>query len=167
MLTVFVWNFRGKDVAWGHASLLVDQTYMSWWPEGRNRIASKVSNRIYSVHPVRNRLLSDDIAAEKYQPDHRLVIHGLDEKKIKDWWQSFGLSRDGLLYQGPMLPWETLVQNCSTVAARGLSIGGGDKFASWTKSWNLVWTPNDVLRYAMSIQSGLVTAAQAGSSKQR
>lgn|SRR5262249_415368 len=157
MLTVFVWMFRGKDVAWGHASLLVDQTYMSWWPEGRNRIRSKVSDQVYSVHPIRNRTFLGDVSDEGQQPDHRLVINGLDEKRIKDWWQSFGLTRDGVLYQGPMLSWETLAQNCSTVAARGLSIGGGDRYAAWSKAWNVVWTPNDVLQYALSIQRGLAS----------
>ena len=115
----------------------------------------KVSDRIYSVYPIRNRQLADDVSAERQQPDHRLVIAGLDEKAIKDWWQSFGLTRDGVLYQGPMRPWDTLGQNCSTVAARGLSIGGGDKYVAWQKSWNVVWTPNDVLDYAISIQRGL------------
>ena len=158
MLTVYIWNFRGKDIAWGHASLQVDHTYMSWWPEERNRLRSKVSNKIYSVQAIRNRLLSDDIAAERMPPDHQLVIQGLDEKKIKDWWQSFGLSRDGVLYQGPLQAWETLAQNCSTVAAKGLAVGGGDKYASWHRSWNLVWTPNDVLQYARSIQAGLASA---------
>jgi len=156
MITVYIWKFRGKGVAWGHASLLVGQTYMSWWPEGQGRIASKISNSIYSVYPIRNRTFTDDIRGEDGQyPDHTLLINGLDEEKIKNWWQSFGLTRDGVLYEGPMLPWATLAQNCSTVVARALSIGGGDKYASWTKSWNVVWTPNDVLNYATSIMHGI------------
>jgi hypothetical protein len=155
MVTVFIWDFRGSDVAWGHASLLVDQTYMSWWPEGQNRERSKISDQIYSVHPIRDRRFSDDTAAEGGPPKHRVEIRGLNEARMKDWWQSFGLMRDGVLYQGPMLPWETLAQNCSTVAARGLSVGGGDRYARWIKSWQVVWTPNDVLNYALSIRTGL------------
>ena len=158
MLTVFIWVYRGKDVAWGHASMLVDQTYMSWWPEGRNRIRSKVSNDIYTVHPIRDRKFADDQEGEGQPPDHNVVIKGLDEKKIKDWWQIFGLTRDGVQYYGPMQPWQTLQQNCSTVVARGLSIGGGDRYASWTKSRAVVWTPNDVLQYALSIRHGLAAA---------
>ena len=161
MVTVFIWNFRGSDVARGHASLLVDRTYISWWPEGSDRIASKLSHRLYSVYPIRHRLLSDDIAAERSQPDHLIDIAGLDEIRIKEWWQSFGLTRDGLLDAGPMLPWETIAQNCSTVAARGLSVGGGDRFANWTKAWNVVWTPDDVLQYAMSIRAGLTAARRS------
>lgn len=155
MVTVYIWMFRGKDVAWGHASLLVDQTYISWWPEDDGRISSKVSEQIYTVHPIYNRKFVDDVADEGQQPDHRLMISGLDEGKIKDWWQLFGLTRDGVLYEGPLLPWQTLKQNCSTIAARGLSIGGGDRYAGWSKSWRAFWTPNDVLQYATSIQRGL------------
>jgi hypothetical protein len=158
MVTVFIWNFRGKDVARGRASLLVDRTYMSWWPEGSNGIASKLSDRLYSVHPIRHRLLSDDIAAERYQPDHLIDIAGLDESKIRDWWQSFGLAQAGVPHEDPMLPWETLARNCSTVAARGLSVGGGDRYANSTKPWNSVWTPHDVLQYATSIRAGLSAA---------
>jgi hypothetical protein len=154
MLTVFIWQYRGKSIAWGHASLLVDQTYMSWWPEARGRIHSKISNKIYTANPIRNRKLNDDVADEGQHADYQMRIDGLDERAIKDWWQSFGLTRDGQLYQGPLLPWETLAQNCSTVAARGLSIGGGDKYAPWRKAWNVVWIPNDVLMYATAIKAG-------------
>ncbi len=162
MITVFIWMFRGKDAAWGHASLLVDRTYMSWWPEGRGRARSKVSEQIYTVLPIYDRQFGEDVTAEGQQPDHRVVISGLDEFKIKDWWQSFGLTRDGVLYQGPLLPWATLAQNCSTVAARGLSIGGGDRYSEWATSWRPVWTPNGVLQYALSIQRGLVSGRSCG-----
>ena len=158
MVTVFIWNFRGQDVARGHASLLVDRTYMSWRPEGSNGIASKLSDRLRSVHSIRHRLLSDDIAAERSQPDHLVDIAGLDESKIKDWWHSFGLARSSARHEGPMLPGETLARNCSTVAARGLSVGGGDRYASCTRPWNSIWTPNDVLQYATSIRAGLSAA---------
>ena len=158
MVTVFIWNFRGQDVARGHASLLVDRTYMSWRPEGSNGIASKLSDRLRSVHSIRHRLLSDDIAAERSQPDHLIDIGGLDESKIKDWWESFGLAQAGNPAEGPVPPWETLARDCSTVAARGLSVGGGDRYANSTKPWNSVWTPNDVLQYATSIRAGLSAA---------
>lgn len=157
MLTVYIWSFRGKTEAWGHASMQVDQTYVSWWPEKPGQVPSKIHSNIYSSHPFRNRSYSADVSAEGYPPDHVIRIDGLDEKSIKDWWQSFGLSRDGLLYQGPLQSWDTLNCNCSNVVATALRIGGGDKFASWSKSWNLVWSPADVLQYAQSIQLGLMS----------
>jgi len=155
MLTVFIWDFRGKDVAWGHASVLVNRTYMSWWPEGRNRLRSKVHPNIYSAGPFRDRKFAEDVEAEGQQPDQSIELAGLDEGAIEDWWQSFGLTGDGVLYYGPLLNWETLTLNCSTVAAHALTVGGGKNFASWTKVWNVVWTPRDVLHYARAIQAGL------------
>jgi hypothetical protein len=151
MLTVFVWKFRGKNVAWGHASLQVDLTYMSWWPGG-DRDSSKMHRNIYTAGPIRNRTFAQDVAAENQRPDYSVRIVGLNESRIKDWWQSFGLTRDGQLYQGPLLPWNTLEQNCSTVVARALSIGGAESLVPWHKSWNVVWTPNDVYDYAASVQ---------------
>jgi len=157
MLKVYVWSFRGKTEAWGHASMQVDQTYVSWWPEKPGQVPSGIHRNIYASHPIRSRSYSGDVSAEGQPPDHVIRIDGLDEKAIKDWWQSFGLSRDGVLYQGPLQSWDTLKRNCSNVVATALRIGGGDKFASWSKSWNLVWTPADVLQYAQSIQRGLMS----------
>ena len=147
-------------MAWGHAAVQVDQTYISWWPERERRQASKVSAQVYAVHPVRNRSFHADVSDEGQSPDYRVVINGLDELKIKDWWQSFGLHRDGVQYQGPLLPWKTLEQNCSTIAARALTIGGGETYASWRASRRLVWTPNDVLQYAVAIKRGLAPKAR-------
>lgn len=156
MITVYIWNFRGKNEAWGHASMQVDNTYISWWPEKPGQIPSKIHQNIYASHPFRNRTFSADIAGEKnHPPDHSIRIEGLNEKAIKDWWQSFGLIRDGQQFQGPLQSWSTLIRNCSTVVATGLHIGGGDHYASWIKSWSLIWNPNDVLQYAKSIQHGL------------
>jgi hypothetical protein len=156
MLTVYVWNYRGKNEAWGHASMQVDQTYISWWPETPGQVPSKIHRNVYSSHPFRNRTFSQDVAAEGQPPDHSILLDGLDESAIKDWWQSFGLTRDGVVFQGPLPPWSTLSQNCSNVVVIALRAGGGDKYASWITSWNVVWTPADVLEYARSIQRGLI-----------
>jgi hypothetical protein len=155
MLTVNIWSFRGKAEAWGHASMKVDQTYISWWPEKPGQVPSKIHTNVYASHPFRNRRYEEDVAAEGQPPDRVIRIDGLEEKAIKDWWQYFGLTRDGVLYQGPLMSWDTLRQNCSNVVATALRVGGGDKYASWGKSWNIVWTPADVLQYALSIQQGL------------
>jgi len=157
MLTVYIWSFRGKSEAWGHASMQIDQTYISWWPEQPGQVPSGIHQNIYASHPIRNRSYVADVEAEGQPPDQVIRIAGLDEKAIKDWWQSFGLSREGVQYHGPLQSWDTLQRNCSNVVALGLRIGGGDKYASWYKSWNLIWTPADVLQYAQSIQSGLIS----------
>lgn len=155
MLCVNIWNFRGKMEAWGHASMQIDSTYISWWPEKPGQLPSHIHSDIYASHPFRNRTFKADVAAEKQMPDHQIYIEGLDEGRIKDWWQSFGLSRDGVIYKGPLLPWDTLKMNCSTVVSTGLRKGGGDNYSSWTKSWNVVWKPSDVLAYTLSIKKGL------------
>jgi hypothetical protein len=178
VITVYIWNFRGKSVAWGHASMQVSQTYISWWPQGEGRVykypSAHASNgdlvrgtlgNIYAASPFRDRQFEADCLAEgrfvkRVLPDHRIYLQGLDENAILDWWQSFGLTRNGVLYAGPLPAWHTTQMNCSTVVARGLEIGGGDKYASWWQSWNVVWKPNDVLRYALSIEEGLARAAK-------
>ena len=157
MIVVYIWNFRGKREAWGHAAMQVEETYISWWPENPGQVPSKLHSNIYASHPFRNRSYSQDLAAERQPADQLIWIDGLDERKIKDWWQTLGLSRDGIRYHGPLQSWDTLKRNCSTVVATGLQVGGGDKYASWSKSWNLVWTPADVLLYAQSIQRGMST----------
>ena len=155
MVIVYVWDFRGKAEAWGHASMLVDNTYVSWWPEKPGQLPSKVHNNIYASHPFRNRTYSEDVRDEGEPPNHIIRINGLNEKTIKDWWQSFGLTRDGLIYQGPLQTWDTLKRNCSNVVATGLKKGGGDDFANWHKAWNIIWTPQDVFNYAISIQRNI------------
>jgi len=155
MVIVYVWAFRGKGDAWGHASALLDQTYISWWPETPGQVPSKLHPNIYQSHPFRNRGFDEDVRAEGQQPDHVVHLKGLNESAIKDWWQGFGLTRDGTLYEGPLLAWDTLMCNCSNVVATALKAGGGDRFASWHKSWNMVWKPSDVLDYALSIAKGL------------
>lgn len=155
MVIVNVWNFRGKTEAWGHASCQVDQNYISWWPERPGLVPSKVHRNIYVSNPFRNRSFEADVHDENQQPDHVVMLAGLDEGRMKDWWQGFGLARDGQLYEGPLLAWDTLMRNCSNVVATALKEGGGDRYASWSKSWNLVWTPADVLAYALSIAKSL------------
>ncbi len=155
MITVFIWNFRGKNIAWGHAAVRVGKTYMSWWPEPDGRRPAKISQNIYSAGPFRNRTYGDDVDAERQEADHAVQIVGLAENAIRDWWQSFGLVRDGVLYQGPLQAWETLSLNCSTVAAHALTIGGGETFAPWYRTKKIVWTPTDVHQYALAINSGI------------
>lgn len=154
MATVCVWSYRGKTVAWGHASLIVDpETYVSWWPERPGAVPSKLHRNIYQSPPFRDRRFAADCAAERQLPDHQIELHQLDALAIKDWWQSFGLMRDGVPYQGPLQAWSTLDRNCSTVVAEALSIGLGEARARRLRPFKLVWTPEDVLHFARAIQA--------------
>ena len=60
MLKVYIWNFRGNQ-AWGHASMQVDQTYISWWPEQVGQVPSGIHRNIYESNPIRNRSYSKDV----------------------------------------------------------------------------------------------------------
>lgn len=155
MIAVYVWDFLGKDRAWGHASMHVEQTYVSWWPQGEGRVRNKVMGQIYHANPIRGRTYQDDVRDEQRQPDHVIHLAGLDEAAVKDWWRGFGLMDGDVSLVGPMESWHTLKRNCSTVVATGLKRGGGDRYASWARSWNLVWTPEDVRNFALAIASGL------------
>lgn len=154
-MTVHVWAFRGKHAAWGHASMEVDGNYISWWPEGEGRIRSRLHPDIYAAHPFRYRTFLDDVRDEEQEPDQTILLRGLDEKAIKDWWQSFGLMRDGIVFEGPLQAWKTFKKNCSTVVAAGLTVGGARQYARYHKSLLMPWTPSDVLAYARAIRAGL------------
>ncbi|MBX3412174.1 MAG: hypothetical protein KF708_05595 [Pirellulales bacterium] len=169
MVIVYVWRFRmkggdQKPAAFGHASVQVDTTYMSWWPANPGQVPSGLHPNIYASSPFRNRSLLDDERDEGQRADDIIYINGLDEAAVKDWWASFGLVRDGVELYGPLQSWSTLDRNCSTVAAIALKKGGGDKYADWHKSWNLVWSPEDVARYAHSIRQNIARkqTAKAG-----
>lgn len=155
MITVYIWDMDlgAKPKCVGHASMLVSgHTYVSWWPDERASLGN--------YHPIRNRGYAGDVAGEGRGPEHTVILDGLDEPAILDWWKHFGLVSDGELIQGPLLPYNVLTQNCSTVVARGLKVGGGDKYASWYAATNLVWRPATVLQYALAIRAGLAAGGR-------
>ncbi|MBK8975157.1 MAG: hypothetical protein IPM29_04480 [Planctomycetes bacterium] len=172
MIEVLIWTFRGKHDRWGHAALRCGTTYVSWWPEPYGRVpyrAAELTSRypadwpgagllsglrsLYSVSPIRDRSYLHDVAEEGGPPDHVVRIEGLDEVALESWWMGFSL--DGGRVPGPLPPWDTLELNCSTVVARALDVAGGSRLAPWTHTWNMVWAPDDVLRYAESIRRAL------------
>ena len=156
MVRVYIWRFRGKREAWGHASMEVQGQYISWWPVASRRVRSKFHRNVYSAHPIGNRSLYDDIRDEGGSPDHTVVISGLEEGKILSWWRRTALSWGGGRALGPpSVAWSSLGSNCSQIVATALKQGGGNEFSAWRKSWNIVWTPNDVLEYAESIARGM------------
>ena len=162
MIKVHIW--LPKADMFGHASMHCRDTYISWWPSGpegrvpstpqfvRNKVP-KTAN-IYAASPIRNRTFIDDIVAEERHPQ-TINLDGLNEREVLSWWASFGLVLNGQQLAGPLLPWETTSQNCSSVVATGLAKGGGDKFASMYSSWSLIWRPQTVKDYAESILAGL------------
>jgi hypothetical protein len=133
LLTVHVWDFRGKDIAWGHASItLEDGTHISWWPSTNRKYALGENVPIYSAEPNDNQTFARDVKLEKSLPDWQLKIVCLDEDKIKDWWISYKENHN----------WETLGNNCSTVVYRALHIGGGPL------KFQMIWRPDLIKDYA-------------------
>jgi hypothetical protein len=137
-LTVHIWNYRGKNEAWGHASITLDNgTHISWWP-GSNRNYSIIPN-VYSADPVSNQTYEQDVKWEEQKPDINIDITGLDEQAIEDWWGNYKDSHK----------WKTLSNNCSTVASEALKQGGAK--TGFFNSNKIIWTPNDVKNFAEEI----------------
>ena len=102
----------------------------------------------------RNRTYEEDVLDEGMKPDHIIKLNGLDERKIINWWKGVSIWADPELHGPPKYPWETLGWNCSKIVATALDAGGGEKYASWATTWNMVWKPEDVRKYAVSIKKG-------------
>jgi hypothetical protein len=151
MIRVHVWPPDATSKM-GHASMHVGRTYISWWPQGRDRkyYLPTDSVPLYSVSHIDQRSYADDVEAEEKEPAHTIHLQGLDEARVLDWWEE---------YNDLKAEWTTLGKNCSTTVGRGLMSGGGDDYAlglkGWFYSWNMVWTPDNVLKYATAIHRGL------------
>jgi hypothetical protein len=169
MIRVFVWPYRGSDVAWGHAAMevgggqLSGSVYISWWPESRGRQPKTIHGKaingdLYCVGAIYSRKYADDVKGEDFKPPSQTIIIdgkspttiGLDETAIKTWW--------GKLRGTGTTDWCTLGPNCSTIVAYALHIGGGEMFSSMWSNSNVVWTPNAVADYAKDIRSGIAYA---------
>ena len=145
-LTVNIWNYRGKNDAWGHASItLENKQHISWWPSAEGREGLFKFLNIYTAPANDPQKFAYDVEGEGQKPDYQIRILGLDEKKIQEWWQKFKETNK----------WNTLNQNCSTTAADALKAGGAEDYSSWGSSHNVVWTPNDVKSFADEIKKNI------------
>jgi hypothetical protein len=120
----------------------VGSSYISWWP-------SATVSALDGVRTSVQHTADDDLVAEGRPPHHRIVLNGLDERAIEAWWRTFRVRSQYRLF----------LQNCSTVVAMALKAGGATQYTSgWDymwNSWNTVWHPNDVRRYAEAVRDGL------------
>jgi hypothetical protein len=155
MVTVYVWKPGFAYLtSKGHASMLVaggippGDTYISWWPgvtggDRLSRTVERVQAVSSGVRRALHRNLQDDMlsTAEGRPPDFRIPIDGLDDTRIKSFWQRW---RQEGHYQGFLF-------SCATTVGEALKEGGGDKMApGWISP--TVWTPMDVAHYAHRIQ---------------
>jgi hypothetical protein len=132
---VYIWDFRGKDVAWGHASMeLDDGTYISFWP-GSER--DKIIGSIYSAEEIPNQTHADVIMLEGQAPDHMIQINNIDTAAVKTWWGSWQADNQ----------WSTLTTNCSDTVYQALRAGGKPY------RFEFIWTPNAVKEYANDVKN--------------
>ncbi len=149
-LEVYVWTYRGKNEAWGHASMKLDDgTYISWWPEGETADSIPLVENIYTADAIKNRTFAQDVVGEDGRmPDVTISINGLDENAIAVWWNQFK--------NDPNNKWKTLSQNCSTTVAEALKTGNASTlWWDFWSSWNIVWTPAEVEEFARAINKKL------------
>jgi hypothetical protein len=150
-VTVFVWNFMGINVAWGHASLeLSDGTYISWWPAGATpETLPFLAQAEYAVSmhdAVENRTYAQDVHEEfDKDPDWHVIVGGLNESAIAKWWKKFKTTHQ----------WSLQIQNCSTTVADALWAGGAEEHLTERESDNFhsinVWMPSDALAMAQAM----------------
>jgi hypothetical protein len=117
----------------GHSSLLLDRiprpVYVSWWPQ-----APATKTPTWRV----------DVAEEGGSPNVMISIDELDEPAIASWWSSMVSTR-----QGERGGYELVSNNCSTVVAKALSVGGAEKLAPPPKI--SMWTPARIEDWAKAI----------------
>ncbi|TGN14067.1 LamG domain-containing protein [Leptospira ilyithenensis] len=153
-LSVFVWTYRGKNQAWGHASLrLADGTHISWWPTDNRTPLLPVAfdkmpllDSLYSAPAYSQQTYEKDVQYEgNVPPDYTIKITVLNNDNIKTWWNGFKASHQ----------WKTLDQNCSTTVKDALVAGGVDAILSHNEQVEykgvLVWRPDDIVAFANTI----------------
>jgi len=130
-------------VAWGHTSIkLSDGTYISWWP--REPVEPNIKEVVKYRPAYRNRTYDDDVAGEGQKPpDYILIIKGLNQKFIRNWWISFHKDKSN--------KW-SLDCNCSTVVKMALKAGGASIYWSFWVDIG-VWYPYDILKWVVEIQN--------------
>ncbi len=146
---VHVWPKNGNNV--GHASLQVGSDYISYWPDegvGKKDVKKKASQApAYMTHYL------DDVRAESNKHAITVILNGLDEEAILDYWTK--IRSDGIRYQ-------LKNHNCSHVVAACLYEGSKAKptfkpsAAHYGRLGKVlgqgVWTPDQVLLYAHELR---------------
>jgi hypothetical protein len=128
-VNIWLGALRNPDDWTGHTSLAINsEWYISSWPGITSSRKKSLGDR-----PNRWRLsLDDDISKLGRQPDHRIIIHNLDEKAIMRYWDD--------IYFGTRF--NLINHNCSTVVAHALQVGSGQR------PTGSFWYPTQVMRLA-------------------
>jgi hypothetical protein len=120
---VFVWSTSMYHKRVGHASLLPsDGTYISWWPSGTDASALLKKGADWDAPANRPQSYEDDYNAEdEIAPDVVVNVYGLDEAKIKQWWNGYNV---------PGARWNLRDNNCAFTVVEALVAGGAKDMVS-------------------------------------
>ncbi|MDF9828243.1 RHS repeat-associated protein [Ereboglobus sp. PH5-10] len=131
---VYIWDYRGKKVAYGHASMKLDDgTYISFWPQATGRDRSKISSRLYTVAEIQNQTYADDVRLKDGRaPDHIINVTNLDTDNIRNFWITWQDDKN----------WSTIRYNCAATIYNCLHAGGKPR------EFEFIWPPADVKNYA-------------------
>ena len=94
------------------------------------------------MDPIGDQAYIEDINGEERKADKVIEFQAdaLDEKKIKEWWESYKISAK----------YNLMTNNCSTVVYRALLEGGAGTFLEARKTPK-VWYPKAVEEYAIAL----------------
>ena len=161
-VTLYVWKMSASNV--GHVSLQVGSTYVSYWP---NEAAGKNDVKLGASHDAMfPPSYAHDRRLERKVCDEQLEMKRLDTTRVLDAWAAFRDAPER---------YNLIDHNCSTVVASLMRAGSNrepsfmpgvliDDYAhNWTQRMMFrirffskrirMWTPDDVLRYALEIES--------------
>jgi len=160
--TLYVWKMSPSNV--GHVSLQVGTVYMSYWP---NEAAGKNDVKLGASHEAMfPRSYTIDRRLERKACDEQLELKKIDTARVLDAWAAFTSTPER---------YNLIDHNCSTVVASLLRAGSsrepsfmpGVLIDTYAQNWMQrmmfrirffskrirMWTPDDVLRYALEIES--------------
>jgi len=160
---VYVWKNSPSDV--GHVSLQINDTYISFWPKSAAKAKSdiKLGQTHEAAFPSSYKV---DRRLEQKDSDNKILLNKLNEELMLDYWNDF---------KNNQKRYNMLKSNCSTVVASLLEIGSevkplkspsirineyvNNKYMRWALKLRFfgnyihMWTPNDVMMYALQIRS--------------
>ena len=154
---VYFWDYQvWATQAVGHSSMYLPRsdTYISWWPDNTSPEMQQVLGLDWRGPPQRSRTYAEDhsgVTGEGKPPDTVVPIYGLDEPRIKAWWDQFKADPGSEYYL-----WGC---NCSSVVYLGLKAGGilnkvSDKVRRDVETVE-PWAPYWITRLATLAQTGV------------
>lgn len=141
MITVYAWNANVLKGSFGHISLALGSTYISYWPQEKKIQAA----------PDYNRSFEDDMQAYNNSLDFNESIRGLDEQALLNWWRLFSPGWEGSYLVGRPTDYNLFTSSCAVVVLEALCQGGSEKYVPFY-SPKVAVTPWDVKRYVRQLQ---------------